>query len=128
MTVATGDDELCAGEDGIGAERATGGVNAVMCDGSLDFLSFSMDLHTFATLGSIAGADGEGRHLVEEEVEPVIVVEHHGNLGLLAPEEVVDRAEAIEERLPVARTLIPASRREGRARNRDARRAAGPVW
>jgi prepilin-type N-terminal cleavage/methylation domain-containing protein len=36
------------------------GVNAVLCDGSLTFISFDMDLHAFASLGSIAGSDGEG--------------------------------------------------------------------
>jgi hypothetical protein len=35
-------------------------MNGVMCDGSVDFISFDMDLHTFACLGSIAGSDGEG--------------------------------------------------------------------
>jgi prepilin-type processing-associated H-X9-DG protein len=37
-----------------------GGMNAAMCDGSLDFISFDMELHTFACLGSIAGSDGAG--------------------------------------------------------------------
>jgi prepilin-type processing-associated H-X9-DG protein len=37
-----------------------GGMNAAMCDGSLDFISFDIDLHTFACLGSIAGNDGAG--------------------------------------------------------------------
>ena len=37
-----------------------GGMNAVMCDGSLRFITWDIDLHTFATLGSIAGEDGEG--------------------------------------------------------------------
>src|SRR5690606_22456480 len=43
----------------------------------------------------------ESRHLVEEEVEPVVVVEHHRDVGLLADEEFVDRIEAVEKRLPV---------------------------
>jgi prepilin-type N-terminal cleavage/methylation domain-containing protein/prepilin-type processing-associated H-X9-DG protein len=37
-----------------------GGMNAAMCDGSVDFLSLDIDLHTFACLGSIAGNDGAG--------------------------------------------------------------------
>jgi prepilin-type N-terminal cleavage/methylation domain-containing protein/prepilin-type processing-associated H-X9-DG protein len=37
-----------------------GGMNVAMCDGSLSFITFDMDLHTFACLGSIAGNDGEG--------------------------------------------------------------------
>jgi prepilin-type processing-associated H-X9-DG protein len=37
-----------------------GGMNGVMCDGRVDFISFDIDLHTFACLGSIAGNDGEG--------------------------------------------------------------------
>jgi prepilin-type processing-associated H-X9-DG protein len=37
-----------------------GGINGVMCDGRVDFISFDIDLHTFACLGSIAGQDGEG--------------------------------------------------------------------
>jgi prepilin-type processing-associated H-X9-DG protein len=36
------------------------GMNGVMCDGRVDFISFDIDLHTFACLGSIAGNDGEG--------------------------------------------------------------------
>jgi prepilin-type processing-associated H-X9-DG protein len=38
----------------------SGGMNAAMCDGSVDFISFDIDLHTFACLGSIAGNDGAG--------------------------------------------------------------------
>ena len=30
----------------------------------------------------VGGADREGRQLVEEEIEPVVVVEHHGDVGL----------------------------------------------
>jgi prepilin-type N-terminal cleavage/methylation domain-containing protein/prepilin-type processing-associated H-X9-DG protein len=41
-----------------------GGMNAAMCDGSVDFISFDIDLHTFACLGSIAGNDGAG--IIEE--------------------------------------------------------------
>jgi prepilin-type N-terminal cleavage/methylation domain-containing protein/prepilin-type processing-associated H-X9-DG protein len=37
-----------------------GGMNALMCDGSVDFLSFDIDLHTFACMGSIANTDGAG--------------------------------------------------------------------
>jgi hypothetical protein len=35
-------------------------MNAAFCDGSLTFISFDIDLHAFASLGSIAGSDGEG--------------------------------------------------------------------
>ncbi|QDU89640.1 Type II secretion system protein G precursor [Pirellulimonas nuda] len=35
------------------------GMNGAMCDGSVDFLGFDMDLHVFSCLGSIAGEDGE---------------------------------------------------------------------
>lgn len=35
------------------------GMNAANCDGSGRFISWDIDLHTFATLGSIAGGDGE---------------------------------------------------------------------
>ena len=47
------------------------------------------------------GADGEGRHLVEEEVEAVVVVEDDRDVGLLLGEPFVDRRIALEERLPV---------------------------
>ena len=46
-------------------------------------------------------ADGEGRHLVEEEVEAVVVVEHDRDVGLLLGQPLVDRRIAFEERLPV---------------------------
>jgi prepilin-type processing-associated H-X9-DG protein len=36
-----------------------GGMNAVMCDGSADFISFDINLTAFASLGSIAGTDSE---------------------------------------------------------------------
>jgi prepilin-type processing-associated H-X9-DG protein len=36
------------------------GMNGLMCDGSVDFVSFDIDLHTFACMGSIANADGAG--------------------------------------------------------------------
>jgi prepilin-type N-terminal cleavage/methylation domain-containing protein/prepilin-type processing-associated H-X9-DG protein len=35
------------------------GMNAVMCDGSADFISFDINLDAFAALGSIAGTDSE---------------------------------------------------------------------
>jgi prepilin-type N-terminal cleavage/methylation domain-containing protein/prepilin-type processing-associated H-X9-DG protein len=37
-----------------------GGMNALMCDGSVDFLSFDIDLHTFSCMGSISNTDGAG--------------------------------------------------------------------
>jgi prepilin-type processing-associated H-X9-DG protein len=37
-----------------------GGMNGAMCDGRVDFISFDMELLTFAALGSIASEDGEG--------------------------------------------------------------------
>ncbi|TWT78150.1 Type II secretion system protein G precursor [Posidoniimonas polymericola] len=37
----------------------TGGMNGAMCDGSVDFISFEIDLQAFASLGSIAAADDE---------------------------------------------------------------------
>lgn len=36
-----------------------GGMNGAMCDGSVDFISFDIDLNLFASLGSIAGGDDE---------------------------------------------------------------------
>lgn len=36
-----------------------GGMNGAMCDGSVDYISFDMDLHVFSCMGSIAGQDGE---------------------------------------------------------------------
>jgi len=38
----------------------SGGMNAALCDGSVSFLSFDIDLETFAALGSIAGYDEGG--------------------------------------------------------------------
>jgi prepilin-type N-terminal cleavage/methylation domain-containing protein/prepilin-type processing-associated H-X9-DG protein len=35
----------------------SGGMNMGLCDGSIDFLSFDIDLNTFAALGSIGGYD-----------------------------------------------------------------------
>jgi hypothetical protein len=32
-------------------------MNAVMCDGSCDFISFDIDMNLFAAMGSIAGND-----------------------------------------------------------------------
>jgi prepilin-type N-terminal cleavage/methylation domain-containing protein/prepilin-type processing-associated H-X9-DG protein len=37
-----------------------GGMNGAMCDGAVSFVSFDIDLHTFACMGSIANTDGEG--------------------------------------------------------------------
>src|SRR5690606_22714616 len=65
-------------------------------------------------------ADREGRHLVEEEVEPVVVVDHHRDVGPLALEEAVDGLETVEERLPV-RLLLHAPRDRGA----DSRHVAG---
>jgi len=36
-----------------------GGMNGVMCDGSVTFIQLDMDLHVFACMGSINGQDGE---------------------------------------------------------------------
>jgi prepilin-type processing-associated H-X9-DG protein len=36
-----------------------GGMNAAMCDGSSDFISFDTNLKVFAAMGSIAGEDSE---------------------------------------------------------------------
>ena len=38
----------------------SGGMNAALCDGSVSFLSFDIDLETFAAMGSIANYDGAG--------------------------------------------------------------------
>jgi prepilin-type N-terminal cleavage/methylation domain-containing protein/prepilin-type processing-associated H-X9-DG protein len=37
-----------------------GGMNGAMCDGSVDFISFDIDMLRFAALGSIAGGETEG--------------------------------------------------------------------
>src|SRR5207245_477082 len=44
--------------------------------------------------------------LVEEEVEAVVVVEHHDRVGPMTREPIVDVVEAAEERRPV-RLLLP---------------------
>src|SRR5207247_8935714 len=46
-------------------------------------------------------ADRECRHLIEEEIEPVIVVDHHGGVRLDAVEPAMGRGKAVEERRPV---------------------------
>jgi prepilin-type N-terminal cleavage/methylation domain-containing protein/prepilin-type processing-associated H-X9-DG protein len=38
----------------------SGGMNGAMCDGSVSFLAFDIDLETFASMGSIANYDGTG--------------------------------------------------------------------
>jgi hypothetical protein len=52
-----------------------------------------------AVLGG--GADSEGRHLVEEEVQAVVVVDDHGDIRLDLGEPVMYRRKAVEEGLPV---------------------------
>jgi prepilin-type processing-associated H-X9-DG protein len=37
----------------------SGGMNTVMCDGAVDFLSFDVDMLRFAAMGSIAGNETE---------------------------------------------------------------------
>jgi hypothetical protein len=51
-------------------------------------------------------ADRESRQLVEKEVETVVVIEHHGDVGLLARQPVMDVIEALEERLPIRIVLF----------------------
>jgi hypothetical protein len=43
----------------------------------------------------------EGRHLVEEEVETVVVIEHNGNVRFDFIEPLAHRQEAVEKRFPV---------------------------
>src|SRR6516164_5372224 len=52
-----------------------------------------------------SGADGECRELVEEKVEPVIVVKDHDHVGLLACEPIVHVIEALEKWTPI-RVLV----------------------
>src|SRR5262249_22231736 len=54
------------------------------------------------------GADGEGWHLVEEEVEPVIVVDDDSEIRLHAVEPCVDWPISVEERFPKRIVLQPA--------------------
>ena len=71
----------------------------------------------------VRGADREGRQLVEEEVEAVIVGEHHRDVRLLAREPVVHVVEAGKERLPVGIVLLAVRDRladRGNVRRADA--------
>jgi prepilin-type processing-associated H-X9-DG protein len=43
--------------------RHPSGMNAVMCDGSLTFIPFDIDLNVFAAMGSIAGGENEATGL-----------------------------------------------------------------
>jgi hypothetical protein len=47
------------------------------------------------------GTDGECRHLVEEEVEPVVVVDDDCDVRLVLLQPLAHRRIAVEERLPV---------------------------
>ena len=73
-------------------------------------------------------ADRERRHLVEEEVQAVIVVDHHGDVGLHLGEPLAHGRVAVEERLPVRVVLRvrarSRSRSPGCARCRCRRRSA----
>jgi len=71
------------------------------------------------------GANGEGRHLVEEEVQPVVVVDHHGDVRPGRLEPAVYRLEAVEERLPVGVLLQPAVDRPTDGGQMGGRDAAG---
>ena len=64
-------------------------------------------------------ADGEGRQLVEEEVEAVVVVEDHRDVGLRLREPRVRGRVAVEEGLPV-RILLQVLR-DRAADGRDVR-------
>jgi len=46
-------------------------------------------------------ADRERRHLVEKEIQAVIIVEHHDDVGFGGLEPVPGRREAIKKRLPI---------------------------
>ena len=52
-------------------------------------------------------ADREGRHLVEEEVEAVIVVENDHDIRLLLRQPLMGGAKPVEERLPIRIALQP---------------------
>jgi RNA polymerase sigma factor RpoD-like protein len=51
------------------------------------------------------GAHGKRRHLVEEEIQAVVVVEDHHHVGLHLAQPTVDGRETVEERLPVRLVL-----------------------
>ena len=61
--------------------------------------------------------DSKGRHLVEEKVETVVVVESHHHIGPHPVEPLAHRRKAVEERLPVGIILQPA--RDRVANRRD---------
>jgi prepilin-type N-terminal cleavage/methylation domain-containing protein/prepilin-type processing-associated H-X9-DG protein len=53
-------DRVCKGGWG---SRHPSGMNAVMCDGSVTFIPFDIDLNVFAAMGSIAGGENEATGL-----------------------------------------------------------------
>src|SRR5208283_3081384 len=67
------------------------------------------------------GSDGEGRHLVEKEVEAVVVVEDDGDVRLFPFQPLTRRAETVEERLPVGVLLELFG--DGAADRRNVRRS-----
>ena len=46
-----------------GAAIIRGGMNAELCDGSGQFISFDIDMQVFAAMGSIAGGENEATGL-----------------------------------------------------------------
>src|SRR6516165_3628417 len=70
------------------------------------------------------GADGERRHLVEEEVETVVVVDDDRDIGAHALEPRVYGRIAIEERLPVGLVLLLSRERDADARDMGSRNRA----
>ena len=71
----------------------------------------------------VRGADREGRQLVEEEVQAMIVGEHDRHVRLLAREPAMHMVEAAEERLPVRVVLLAVGDRladRGHMRRADA--------
>jgi hypothetical protein len=65
-------------------------------------------------------ADRERRQLVEEEVQPVVVVDDHGDVRLRFAQPLVHGLEPVEEGLPVRLFLLPLLDRP--ADRRDVRR------
>ncbi|MNT16211.1 hypothetical protein D3C72_1513010 [compost metagenome] len=63
------------------------------------------------------GADGEGRQLVEEEVQAVVVVDHDRHVWLHLVQPLLHRRETVKERLPV-RVLLQVLR-DGAADGRN---------
>jgi hypothetical protein len=53
------------------------------------------------------GTHSKGGHLVQEEVQPVVVVEDDDDIGLLLAQPLANRREAVKERFPV-RVLLQA--------------------